>query len=38
MRAIGVADPVSLRFRNYVNLGTTQIQNAMWAEISPDCR
>ena len=36
--AIGVADPVSLRFRYYVNLGTAQIQKAMWAEISPDGR
>ena len=36
--AIGVADPASLRFRYYVNLGTAQIQKAMWAEISPDGR
>jgi hypothetical protein len=36
--AIGVADPVSLRFRYYVNLDRSQIQKAMWAEISPDGR
>jgi hypothetical protein len=36
--AIGVADPASLQFRYYVNLGTAQIQKAMWAEISPDGR
>jgi hypothetical protein len=36
--AIGVADPASLRFRYYVNLGAAQIQKAMWAEISPDGR
>ena len=36
--AIGVADPASLRFRYYVNLGTAQIQKAMWADISPDGR
>jgi hypothetical protein len=36
--AIAVADPVSLRFLYYVNLDTTQIQKAMWAEISPDGR
>ena len=34
--AIGVADPVSLRLRYYVNLNPAQIQKAMWAEISPD--
>lgn len=36
--AIAVADPASLRFQYYVNLDTTQIQKAMWAEISPDGR
>ncbi len=36
--AIGVADPASLQLRYYVNLGTAQIQKAMWAEISPDGR
>ena len=36
--AIGVADPVSLRFRYYVNLDRSQIQKAMWDEISPDGR
>jgi hypothetical protein len=36
--AISVADPATLRFRYYVNLGTAQIQKAMWAEISPDGR
>jgi hypothetical protein len=36
--AIGVADPVSLRFMYYVNLDTAQIQKAMWDEISPDDR
>ena len=36
--AIGIADPASLTFRYYVNLGTAQIQKAMWAEISPDGR
>jgi hypothetical protein len=36
--AIGVADPVSLRFLYYVNLDTAQIQKAMWDEISPDGR
>jgi hypothetical protein len=36
--AIGVADPVTLRFLYYVNLNTVQIQKAMWAEISPDGR
>jgi hypothetical protein len=36
--AIGVADPVSLRFVYYVNLNTAQIQKAMWAEVSRDGR
>ena len=36
--AFGVADPASLRFRYYVNLGPAQIQKAMWAEIAPDGR
>ena len=36
--AIGVADPVSLRFVYYVNLNAAQIQKAMWAEVSPDGR
>ena len=36
--AIGMADPVRLRFLYYVNLNTTQIHKAMWAEVSPDGR
>ncbi len=36
--AIAVADPTSLRFRYYVNLDSTQIQKAMWDEVSPDGR
>jgi hypothetical protein len=36
--AIGVVDPVSLRFRYYVNLARSQIRKAMWDEISPDGR
>jgi hypothetical protein len=36
--AIGVAAPQTLRFRYYVNLDRSQIQKAMWAEISPDGR
>jgi hypothetical protein len=36
--AIGVADPVTLRFLYYVNLDTAQIAKAMWVEISPDGR
>ena len=36
--AIGVADPVTLRFLYYVNLDPAQIKKAMWAEISPDGR
>ncbi len=34
--AIGVADPATLRFLYYVNLDRTQIQKAMWDELSPD--
>jgi hypothetical protein len=36
--AIGIVDPTTLRFRYYVNLDRSQIQKAMWAEISPDGR
>jgi hypothetical protein len=36
--AIGVADPVTLRLRYYVNLDPGQIRKVMWAEISPDGR
>jgi hypothetical protein len=36
--AIGVADPVTLRLRYYVNLDRAQIKKAMWAEISPNGR
>lgn len=36
--AIGVADPVTLRFRYYVDLARRQIKKAMWDEISPDSR
>ena len=36
--AIGVADPVTLRFLYYVNLDTAQIAKAMWVEVSPDGR
>jgi hypothetical protein len=36
--AIGVADPQTLRFLYYVDLDRTQIQKAMWVEISPDGR
>jgi hypothetical protein len=36
--AIGVVDPVSLRFRFYVNLARRQIKKAMWAEAGPDGR
>jgi hypothetical protein len=36
--AIGVADPVTLRLRYYINLDRAQINKAMWAEISPDGR
>jgi hypothetical protein len=34
--AIGVVDPVTLRFRYYVDLARSQIQKAMWDEIDPD--
>jgi hypothetical protein len=34
--AFGVADPATLGFRYYVNLDSTQIQKAMWDEITPD--
>lgn len=34
--AIGVADPVTLRLRYYVNLARSQIKKAMWDEIGPD--
>jgi hypothetical protein len=36
--AIGVADPLSLAFRYYVNLHTSQVRKAMWVELSPDAR
>jgi hypothetical protein len=36
--AIGVVDPVTLRFRYYVNLARSQIAKAMWDEVSPDGR
>ena len=36
--AIGVVDPVTLRFRYYVNLSRRQITKAMWDEIEPDGR
>jgi hypothetical protein len=36
--AIGVADPITLRFSYYVNLAPAQIKKAMWAEVSPDGR
>ena len=36
--AIGVADPLTLRFLYYVNLDPAQIKKAMWAEISLDGR
>ncbi|MGZ4225882.1 MAG: hypothetical protein ACXVS6_04120 [Solirubrobacteraceae bacterium] len=36
--AIGVVDPVTLRFRYYVNLARRQIKKAMWDEIGPDGR
>jgi hypothetical protein len=36
--AIGVADPLTLRFLYYVNLDAAQIKKAMWSEISPDGR
>jgi hypothetical protein len=34
--SIGVADPVSLRWRYYVKLDPADIPKAMWAEVSPD--
>jgi hypothetical protein len=36
--AIGVVDPVTLRFRFYVNLAPRQIKKAMWVESGPDGR
>ena len=36
--AIGVVDPVTLRFRYYVNLARSQIKKAMWDEIRLDGR
>jgi hypothetical protein len=36
--AIGVVDPVTLRFRYYVNLARRQINKAMWDELEPDGR
>jgi hypothetical protein len=36
--AIGVADPVTLRWRYYVELDPSEIAKAMWAEVSPDGR
>lgn len=36
--AIGVADPVTLRWRYYVKLSPAEIPKAMWAEVSPDGR
>jgi len=36
--AIGVADPVTLRFLYYVDLAPSQIAKAMWAEIDPSGR
>lgn len=36
--AIGVVDPVTLRFRYYVNLASRQTRKAMWDEIEPDGR
>ena len=36
--AIGVADPVTLRWRYLVELDPSQIAKAMWAEVSPDGR
>jgi hypothetical protein len=34
--SIGVADPVTLRWRYYVKLNPTDIPKAMWGEVSPD--
>ena len=36
--AIGVADPVTLRWRYLVELDPSEIPKAMWAEVSPDGR
>ena len=36
--AIGVADPVTLRWRYLVELDPAEIAKAMWAEMSPDGR
>lgn len=36
--AFGVADPRTLRLLYHVNLEPSQIQKAMWAEVSPDGR
>jgi hypothetical protein len=36
--ALAVVDPVTLRFRYYVNLARRQIKKAMWDEIEPDGR
>jgi len=36
--SIGVADPVTLRWRYYVMLDPAEIPKAMWAEVSPDGR
>jgi hypothetical protein len=36
--SIGVADPVTLRWRYYVKLSPAEIPKAMWAEVSPDGR
>ena len=36
--AIGVADPVTLRWRYLVELDPAEIAKAMWAEVSPDGR
>ncbi|HET8754660.1 MAG TPA: hypothetical protein VFM58_01535 [Solirubrobacteraceae bacterium] len=36
--AIGVADPLTLRWRYYVKLDPAEIPKAMWAEVSPDGR
>jgi hypothetical protein len=36
--AIGVADPLTLRWRYHVELDPAEIAKAMWAEVSPDGR
>jgi hypothetical protein len=36
--AVGIVDPMTLRFRYYVNLARGQIKKAMWDEIDPDGR